>query len=37
MDETQYSTLMEALAVIPDPRKARSKRFCWLVLLTLLA
>ena len=37
MDQSQYSTLMEALAVIPDPRKARGKRFCWLVLLTLLA
>ncbi len=37
MDERQYSTLMEVLAVIPDPRKARGKRFCWRVLLTLLA
>lgn len=37
MDKTQYSTLKDVLAVIPDRRKARGKRFCWLVLLTLLA
>ena len=37
MDQSQYSTLMDVLAVIPDPRKARGKRFCWLVLLTLVA
>src|SRR5262245_9818870 len=37
MDQSQYSTLMEVFAVIPDPRKARGKRFSWLVLLTLLA
>ena len=27
MDPSQYSTLMEALAVVPDPRKARGKRY----------
>lgn len=37
MDQSQYSTLMEALAVVPDPRKARGKRYSWLVLLTVLA
>jgi hypothetical protein len=37
MDQSQYSTLMEALAVVPDPRKARGKRYPWLLLLTLLA
>lgn len=37
MDHNQYSTLMETLAVVPDPRKARGKRYSWLLLLTLLA
>lgn len=37
MDLPQYSTLIEALAVVPDPRKARGKRYPWLLLLTLLA
>lgn len=37
MDQPQYSTLLEALAVVPDPRKARGKRYPWLLLLTLLA
>jgi predicted transposase YbfD/YdcC len=37
MDQPQYSTLAEALAVVPDPRKARGKRYPWLLLLILLA
>jgi predicted transposase YbfD/YdcC len=37
MDQVQYSSLLEALAVVPDPRKARGKRYPWLLLLTLLA
>lgn len=37
MDHVQYSSLLEALAVVPDPRKARGKRYPWLLLLTLLA
>jgi predicted transposase YbfD/YdcC len=37
MDQSQYTTLMDVLAVIPDPRKARGKRHCWTLLLTLLA
>lgn len=37
MDQPQYTTLIEALAVVPDPRKARGKRFAWVLLLTLLA
>jgi predicted transposase YbfD/YdcC len=37
MDQTQYSTLLEVLAVIPDPRKARGKRHAWPLLLTLIA
>ena len=36
MGQSQYSSLLEALAVVPDPRKARGKRYPWL-LLTLLA
>jgi predicted transposase YbfD/YdcC len=37
MDHVQYSSLLEALAIVPDPRKARGKRYPWLLLLTLLA
>ncbi|GAB4433993.1 MAG: hypothetical protein OHK0015_23340 [Chloroflexi bacterium OHK40] len=37
MDQAQYSTLMDGLAVLPDPRKPRGKRFSWPLLLTLLA
>ena len=36
MNEGKYSTLMEALVAVPDPRKARGKRHVWLVLLTVL-
>ena len=36
MDTGQYSTLMDALKTIPDPRKPRGKRHSWLHLLTLL-
>src|SRR5688572_16203687 len=36
MDEPQYSTLMEALADVPDPRKARGKQYPWTLLLTLV-
>src|SRR5262245_12337533 len=32
----QYSTLMDALKNIPDPRKRRGKRYAWLHLLTIL-
>jgi predicted transposase YbfD/YdcC len=37
MDQPQYSSLLDALAVVPDPRKARGKRYPWLLLLTVLA
>lgn len=37
MDQKQYTTLMDVLAAIPDPRKARGKRHAWAILLTLLA
>lgn len=37
MDQPQYSTLAEALAGVPDPRKARGKRYPWHLLLLLLA
>lgn len=36
MDSKQYSTLMEALADVPDPRKRRGKRHTWPMLLVLL-
>ena len=37
MDQSQYTTLMDVLLAIPDPRKARGKRYAWTLLLTLLA
>lgn len=37
MDQPKYSMLMEAVADIPDPRKARGKRHAWALLLTLIA
>src|SRR5581483_969917 len=32
----QYSTLLAAVQAVPDPRKARDKRYSWAVLLTVL-
>ena len=37
MDEPQYSTLMDALSAVPDPRKARGKQYSWSLLLTLVS
>jgi predicted transposase YbfD/YdcC len=37
MDQCKYTTLVEALAVITDPRHARGQRYSWLLLLTLTA
>ena len=37
MDARKYSTLMEAVVDIPDPRKARGKRHAWALLLTLIS
>ncbi len=37
MDAPQYSTLMEVLADVPDPRQRRGKRHAWVVLLTLIS
>lgn len=37
MDQPQYISLVDALAMVPDPRKARGKRYPWLLLLTVLA
>ena len=37
MDREECSTLLEALQGIPDPRKARGKRYPWLLLLTLVS
>ena len=36
MDTPEYSTLMDALHDVPDPRKARGKRYPWTVLLTII-
>src|SRR5918998_5631741 len=37
MDEYKYSTLMDAVVDMPDPRKARGKRHSWALLLTLIS
>ena len=37
MDEPKYSTLLEALSAVPDPRKARGKQYSWVLLLTLVS
>ena len=37
MDNRKYSSLMEAVVDIPDPRKARGKRHSWNLLLTLIS
>lgn len=37
MDEPQYSTLMDALAAVPDPRRARGKQLEWSMILGLIA
>ena len=37
MDEPKYSTLMDAVVDIPDPRQARGKRHPWPLLLTLIS
>jgi len=36
MDQTEYSTLLEALQSLPDPRKARGRRYSWTFLLALI-
>jgi hypothetical protein len=36
MDTLQYSTLMEAVADVPDPRQRRGKRHAWALILTLI-
>jgi predicted transposase YbfD/YdcC len=36
MDTPQYSTLLEALEDVPDPRKARGKRYSWHLLLAII-
>ncbi|MDQ5853255.1 MAG: ISAs1 family transposase [Chloroflexota bacterium] len=37
MDDRKYSTLMDAVAAVPDPRKRRGKRHPWALILTLLS
>jgi len=36
MDKLQYSTLMDTLKEVPDPRQARGQRYPWWLLLALL-
>jgi len=36
VDEQKYTTLMESLKDVPDPRHARGKRYPWLFLLALI-
>lgn len=36
MDQQQYSTFLDALKEVPDPRHARGKRYEWPVLLAIL-
>lgn len=37
MDQRKYTTLVEALADVPDPRKRRGQRYPWIFLLTLVS
>lgn len=37
MDHAQYSSLLDALAAVPDPRQARGKRFEWSLILGVIA
>lgn len=37
MDQRKYTTLVEALAEVPDPRKRRGQRYPWIFLLTLVS
>ncbi len=37
MGQPQYTSLCEAIATVPDPRKARGRRYFWVVLLTVIA
>src|SRR3712207_8009939 len=37
MDGRKYSSLMDAVADVPDPRKARGKRHPWALLLMLIS
>ena len=36
MDPGQYTNLLEVLAHVPDPRKARGKQHEWTIVLTVL-
>lgn len=37
MDDGKYTTLLEALADVPDPRKRRGQRYPWRLLLVLIS
>lgn len=36
MDQPRYASLMDALKEVPDPRKARGKRYAWTFLLAVV-
>lgn len=36
MDQSQYSTLLEAVTDVPDPRQARGKQHAWTLILTVI-
>src|SRR5712692_6577059 len=37
MDARKYTTLINALAEVPDPRKRRGQRYGWVLLLALVS
>lgn len=37
MDQPQYTTLLDALVAVPDPRHARGQRYGWRILLLIIA
>ena len=37
MDEREYSTVLEALSAVPDPRRARGKQLEWSMILGIIA
>lgn len=37
MDQPQYSTVLDALRHVPDPRRARGKRHDWALILSVIA
>jgi hypothetical protein len=37
MDQRAYTSLVAALAAVPDPRHARGQRYPWELIVTLVA